>query len=123
MGCTPFYSRIMASFDHVIAISKTVESYVNDNYKNHLKSPPRLIYRGSDDQYFSRKYQPKTEYAKDFYRKFPNLESKKLLTFPGLEKLVIFYSLSLETSYKNLLRILSLVGIFWKSIGHQIPYI
>ena len=35
----------MASFDHVIAISKTVESYVNDNYKNHLKSPPRLIYR------------------------------------------------------------------------------
>ena len=43
---TPFYSRIMASFDHVIAISKTVESYVNDNYKNHLKSRPRLIYRG-----------------------------------------------------------------------------
>ena len=73
----------MASFDHVIAISKTVESYVNDNYKNHLKSPPRLIYRGSDDHYFSRKYQPKIEYTKDFYKKFPNLESKQLLTFPG----------------------------------------
>ena len=80
---TPFYSRIMASFDHVIAISKTVENYVNDNYTNHLKSPPRLIYRGADDHYFSRKYQPKIEYTKDFYKKFPSLESKQLLTFPG----------------------------------------
>ena len=33
---TPFYSRIMASFDRVIAISKTVENYINENYESCL---------------------------------------------------------------------------------------
>ena len=46
----------MASFDKVIAISKTVEDYVNKNYQRHLKSPPKLIYRGSDKEYFSNNF-------------------------------------------------------------------
>ena len=44
----------MASFDHIIAISKTVEKYVLDNYPEHLKFAPRLIYRGSDEGTFQK---------------------------------------------------------------------
>ena len=80
---TPFYSRIMASFDRVIAISKTVEKYVNQNYERHLKRPPRLIYRGSDEEYFSQKFMPSNTYLEDFFTKFPSLRDKKIISFPG----------------------------------------
>ena len=80
---TPFYSRIMASFDRVIAISKTVEKYIYENYERHLKKPPMLIYRGSDETYFSPNFEPKTEDKDNFYKNFPQLSNKKILAFPG----------------------------------------
>ncbi len=80
---TPFYSRIMASFDRVIAISKTVEDYINDNYQRHLKLPPKLIYRGSDKEYFSSTFSASESFKEKFYKLFPNLNNKILLTFPG----------------------------------------
>ena len=73
----------MASFDRVIAISKTVEKYVNENYERHLKRPPRLIYRGSDEEYFSQKFVPSNTYLEDFFTKFPSLRDKKIISFPG----------------------------------------
>ena len=69
----------MASFDRVIAISKTVEKYVNENYERHLKRPPRLIYRGSDEEYFSQKFVPSNTYLEDFFTKFPSLRDKKII--------------------------------------------
>ena len=80
---TPFYSRIMASFDRVIAISKTVESYINDNYERYLKKPPRLIYRGSDQDYFSQNFVPSDNYLNNFFKKFPEVKINKLISFPG----------------------------------------
>lgn len=80
---TPFYSRIMASFDHVIAISKTVEKYVVENYSDHLIHMPRMIYRGSDSKYFNLKFNLDDSYKKSFFEKFPELTRKKILTFPG----------------------------------------
>ncbi|MAC03958.1 MAG: glycosyl transferase family 1 [Gammaproteobacteria bacterium] len=80
---TPFYSRIMASFDRVIAISKTVEKYVNENYKRYLKHETRLIYRGSDETYFNERFQPTEKYIKNFFDTFPNLKDRKILCFPG----------------------------------------
>jgi len=73
----------MASFDRVIAISKTVEKYIYENYERHLKKPPMLIYRGSDETYFSPNFEPKTEYKDNFYKNFPQLSNKKILAFPG----------------------------------------
>ena len=80
---TPFYSRIMASFDRVIAISKTVEKYVNENYERYLKKPPRLIYRGSDEKYFSNSFVPSESYKDNFFKQFKNLKNQKIITFPG----------------------------------------
>jgi|TARA_A100001011_G_scaffold74447_1_gene76541 glycosyltransferase involved in cell wall biosynthesis len=80
---TPFYSRIMASFDRVIAISKTVENYINENYERYLKKPPRLIYRGSDEEYFSNSFVPSESYKDNFFQQFTNLKNKKIITFPG----------------------------------------
>ena len=73
----------MASFDHVVVISKTVQKYVLDNYSNHLKFSPRLIYRGSDEEYFSKNYTAETSYIDKFFDKFPKLTNKKILSFPG----------------------------------------
>ena len=73
----------MASFDHIIAISTTVEKYVLDNYPEHLKFAPRLIYRGSDEAYFSKNYRPQDAYIDNFFDQFPKLTNKKILTFPG----------------------------------------
>ena len=73
----------MASFDRVIAISKTVEKYIYDNYERHLKKPPMLIYRGSDESYFSSKFEPKQEYLDNFYKNLPDLMDKKIVVFPG----------------------------------------
>ena len=80
---TPFYSRIMASFDRVIVISKTVEKYVNENYERYLKKPPRLIYRGSDEKYFSNSFVPSESYKDNFFKQFTNLKNQKIITFPG----------------------------------------
>jgi glycosyltransferase involved in cell wall biosynthesis len=80
---TPFYSRIMASFDRVIAISKTVENYINENYERYLKKPPRLIYRGSDEKYFSNSFVPSESYKDNFFKQFTNLKNQKIITFPG----------------------------------------
>jgi glycosyltransferase involved in cell wall biosynthesis len=73
----------MASFDRVIAISKTVESYVNENYERYLKKPPRLIYRGSDQDYFSQNFAPSDNYLNNFFKKFPEVKNNKLISFPG----------------------------------------
>ena len=73
----------MASFDRVIAISKTVETYIYENYEKHLKKPPMLIYRGSDESYFSPNFEPKQGYVDNFYKKMPSLLDKKILAFPG----------------------------------------
>ena len=75
---TPFYSRIMASFDRVIAISKTVESYVNENYERYLKKPPRLIYRGSDQDYFSQNFAPSDNYLNNFTVHIETPKQKKV---------------------------------------------
>jgi len=80
---TPFYSRIMASFDRVISISKTVDQYVNKNYQRYLKKPPRLIYEGADEKFFYPKFFPSNDYKDYFYKKFPNLKNKRIISYPG----------------------------------------
>ena len=80
---TPFYSRIMASFDRVISISKTVDEYVNRNYERYLKKSTRLIYEGSDEQFFYPKFSPTQDFIDQFYEKLPDLKDKKLVTYPG----------------------------------------
>ena len=57
----------MASFDYVIAISKTVNEYILENYKNHLNTEPRLIYRGSDQDYFTKQFQLTEQYQEKFF--------------------------------------------------------
>ena len=56
---------------------------VLDNYPEHLKFAPRLIYRGSDEAYFSKNYRPQDAYIDNFFDQFPKLTNKKILTFPG----------------------------------------
>ena len=80
---TPFYSRIMASFDRVISISKTVDKYVNKNYQRYLKKPTRLIFEGADEKFFYPKFSPTQDFINQFYAKLPNLKGKKLITYPG----------------------------------------
>ena len=63
------------------AISKTVNEYILENYKNHLNAEPRLIYRGSDQDYFTKQFQVTEQYQEKFFSQFSNTNLR--LTFSG----------------------------------------
>jgi len=78
-----FYSSVMARFDQAIAVSKTVESYILQNYRNLLKNKPELIYRGSDSDYFYSNFEASNQYIEEFNNRFPRSSDSRLITMPG----------------------------------------
>ena len=77
----PFYSKSMSYADEVIAISRTVEDYIKQNYQVD-ESNLHLIYRGCDLEEFNTK--PLTEEWKEAWLKqFPQTKNKIILNLPG----------------------------------------
>ena len=77
----PFYSKSMSYADEIIAISKTVEDYINENYqvdKSHL----HLIYRGCDLNEFNSSTLSE-EWKKAWFKEFPQTRNKIILNLPG----------------------------------------
>ncbi|MCG8427573.1 MAG: glycosyltransferase, partial [Chromatiales bacterium] len=62
------YSRIMCRGERVIAVSKTVENYIFQNYPQTEKERVRLIYRGVDPAAFPRGYRPEPAWLENWYR-------------------------------------------------------
>lgn len=77
------YSSIMTCGEVVIAVSKTVKKYILDNYPQVNESNIRLIYRGVDAKEFPYNYQPDTAWLTEWYKLYPQLKGKKLVTLPG----------------------------------------
>ncbi|MDX1588742.1 MAG: glycosyltransferase family 4 protein [Oleiphilaceae bacterium] len=75
------YSAIMARGERIIAISETVQRYIETHY---APEPERLhrIDRGLDTSAFY-PASPESAWQADFYRTFPEARSKKLLLMPG----------------------------------------
>lgn len=76
----PFYSRVMAKVDHVIAISETVKKYITDTYKVDDKNIT-TIPRGCDTKYFN-KTEVSQDWTNEWYIEYPKTKNKIILTLP-----------------------------------------
>jgi len=77
------YSAVMTRGERVIAVSGTVRDYVLENYP--AVDPGRLILipRGVDTAQFIPGYRPPPEWLERWYRQYPFLRGRHVLTLPG----------------------------------------
>ncbi len=77
----PIYSKVMSFVDHSIAISKTVERYILQNYRLDKKDIT-VIPRGCDPIEFNNDVINPADKA-NIIEEFPQIVGKKVLTIPG----------------------------------------
>lgn len=77
------YSEIMCRGERIIAVSKTIQNYIQNNYPATDMSAIELIYRGVDPEEFPHNYQPPVEWLKQWQHDFPQLKNKRIITLPG----------------------------------------
>jgi glycosyltransferase involved in cell wall biosynthesis len=77
------YSAVMCKPERVIAVSETVQGYIRDKYSDTDMDKVLLIPRGVDPDEFPRGYQASSAWLEDWYRQYPRLKDKKVLTLPG----------------------------------------
>jgi len=77
------YSAIMCKGERIIAVSETVQNYIQNNYPATDSSRIERIYRGVDPAEFPYGYQVPTEWSAQWQQDFPQLKNKKTLTLPG----------------------------------------
>lgn len=77
------YSAIMCRGERVIAVSKTVESYIRDNYPDTDMQRVQRIYRGIEPDAFPRGYAPTDDWLAQWRAQYPQLSGKFVLTLPG----------------------------------------
>ncbi|ANG61214.1 glycosyl transferase [Marinobacterium aestuarii] len=77
------YSAVMCRGERVIAVSKTVEGYIRDNYPQTDMSRVRRIYRGIDPLEFPHGYRPEPAWLERWTSEYPALVGKRVLTLPG----------------------------------------
>lgn len=78
-----WYSEIMCKGEKVIAVSKTVERYIRENYPKTDIRKVELIYRGVDPEEFPYGYQPEQAWLDSWFAAYPQLQGKQVLTLPG----------------------------------------
>ena len=77
---TPVYSQVMSKVDHMIAISKTVKSYIINTYKvseNKISTIPR----GCDTDHFNKELLD-NDWINNWYNEYPQTKNKIILTLP-----------------------------------------
>ena len=77
------YSSVMVSGERVIAISKTVHRYIEQNYPQVDRSRLRLVYRGVSPEEFPRGYRPSSEWLAKWQRDYPQTVGRRIVMLPG----------------------------------------
>lgn len=77
------YSAVMARGERVIAISRTVQDYLQANYPRLDPDRIRLIFRGVDPIEFPYGYRPTADWLDRWRNDYPELAGRKLVTLPG----------------------------------------
>ena len=77
------YSEIMTCGEQVIAVSKSIEHYILEQYPRCSPEKIQLIYRGIDPQLFPRGYQPDSEWLDHWYSEYPQTKNRIIITLPG----------------------------------------
>jgi glycosyltransferase involved in cell wall biosynthesis len=77
------YSRIMTRGERVIAVSDTARRYIIENFPDTDPQKIVSIYRGVDPQAFPRGFRPEAPWLSTWYKQYPLLRERKVLTLPG----------------------------------------
>ena len=77
------YSSVMVSGERVIAISKTVQRYIEQNYPQVDRSKLRLVYRGVSPDEFPRGYRPSAEWLAKWQHDYPQTVGRRIVMLPG----------------------------------------
>jgi|26BtaG_2_1085354.scaffolds.fasta_scaffold03214_2 glycosyltransferase involved in cell wall biosynthesis len=77
------YSGILTRGERVIAVSRTCQQYVLDNYPDTPAEKLRVIPRGIDPDYWRRDYQPSSTWLDGWHHEFPGLAGRFIVTLPG----------------------------------------
>ncbi len=77
------YSRIMTRGEAVIAVSDSARRYVLENYPGFDAERLHCIERGIDPMIFPHNYRPPESWLSRWYRDYPFLLERQLLTLPG----------------------------------------
>ena len=77
------YSAIMTQGEKVIAVSQCVKEYIKANYTDCDPNKISVIPRGISENEFPYGYKATTSWRESFFRQFPELEKKIILTLPG----------------------------------------
>jgi glycosyltransferase involved in cell wall biosynthesis len=77
------YSRVMTRGERVIAVSQTARDYITANYPEVDAALIEVIPRGIDPAEFAQGYRPSPAWIEAWYREFPQLRDKCVLTLPG----------------------------------------
>ncbi len=77
------YSAIMVRGERVIAVSRTVRSYILEHYPEVEPSRIELIFRGVDPEEFPFGYRPSASWSAAWRDQYPQLIGKRVLLLPG----------------------------------------
>ena len=77
------YSAIMTCGEQVIAVSKSIQQYIFNNYPACSTNKIKLIYRGIDALQFPMGYQPDSAWLNDWYAQYPQTRNKLVISLPG----------------------------------------
>ena len=77
------FSRVMTRGERVIAISETVQKYLEDSYKDLPPNRVRTIPLGIDTEQFSRDFLPSPDWLKKWQRTYPQLNGCPVITLIG----------------------------------------
>ncbi|MGB5260604.1 MAG: glycosyltransferase [Gammaproteobacteria bacterium] len=77
------YSAIMMRGERIIAVSDTARKYILNNYPAVDSRRVVTIYRGVDSGEFPYNFRPDEAWRESWYREYPFLLDRKVLTLPG----------------------------------------
>lgn len=77
------YSAVMTKGERVIAISEFIRDYIQKHYPEVSPDKIRLIYRGVDPAQFPYGYKPSLEWMGGWYKQYPELIGRHILTLPA----------------------------------------
>lgn len=77
------FSEIMTRGECVIAVSESIRQYLHKSFPRADMDRVHVIHRGVDARAFPPGYEPAGQWTADWYRQFPQLDNKFVLTLPG----------------------------------------
>lgn len=76
-------NRALTCGERVIAVSDAVKQYLLDHYPDAAPEKIEVIYRGIDERAFPYGYKPDIHWLQQWYRQYPQLIDRYVVTLPG----------------------------------------